>query len=237
MQAITRAAKLCRSRTLRGIPSAYKSGNAFATTTLRFYSSNSAQSRRKDEAPSFKKIFLIGIIGTVIFVEAVRSLDKNKPKTTYSEQEFADVMSGLRRRVAAFPAGQLDVKFILTGNKKDVEKLVDQYDLLIDPIEVVEHYRSSTNDSYEALLNDLYDRYGAQKYSQNLPKGLLVMLIGRYMKEKCLPNSTVVIINFPSNIQDSIKFENEVSVVSKIYVPHASMGSEVCKYYQTVKKV
>lgn len=223
---------VCGPRLIRGAP--LKN----IANSVRLYSSKSVDSSKKsDEAPGFKKIFLIGIIGSLVFAQVARSLDKNKPKTTYSEQEFDDVMSGLRRRIALFPEGQLDVQFSIPNEKKIPSKIIDHYDICIDPLNVVEQYRNKPDNPYEALLNELYDKYGKEKYFEKLPPGMLVMLIGRYMKEVCRPNDRVIITDFPNTIQDAIKFENEVSVISKILVPNASTESDICKYYQTVNKV
>ena len=125
----------------------------------------------------------------------------------------------------------------IPNEKKIPSKIIDHYDICIDPLNVVEQYRNKPDNPYEALLNELYDKYGKEKYFEKLPPGMLVMLIGRYMKEVCRPNDRVIITDFPNTIQDAIKFENEVSVISKILVPNASTESDICKYYQTVNKV
>lgn len=203
---------------------------------IRFYSSPTNNTKR-DQPPSFKKIFLVAILGTLIFVQAANSLDKNRPKTSYSETEFENVMQGLKRRVAIFPAGQLDVQFVLSSDVESLKKRMNGSGVFIDPASVVEYYRTSKNDPYEALLNDIFTEQHSADYLSKLPPGMLVMLIGRYMKEKCSPHDQIFIINFPHTIKEAIKFENEVSVISKILVPKDEVESDICKYYQTVNKV
>ncbi|SCW01876.1 LAFE_0E09230g1_1 [Lachancea fermentati] len=196
----------------------------------------STRSRNINDSPSFKKIALVGVIGTVIFVQAVKSLDKSKPKNTYSEEEFENVMMGLRRRVALFPAGQLKLTFIAPG--VSMKKVAIEKDAkLISPREVVEYYRSLPNDKYQALLEDIRSSHDPETYFYDLPKGLLVMLIGRYMKENCKTGDAVYIVDFPKDIQDAIKFENEVCVVDKLYVGKTGENTDLAKYYQTVNKV
>ncbi|CCD26487.1 Aim36p NDAI_0H03140 [Naumovozyma dairenensis CBS 421] len=196
------------------------------------------------EYPGFKKIFLLGIIGTVIFVEAVRSLDRNKPKT-YSNEEFDNVMSGLRRKTTMFNEGDLDIQFFLSNDTKEVEKLKNQYGgsvIILNPLDVAEYYRMNPNDQYEPLLNEIYDQFKDESYIEHLPLGMLVMLIGRYMNDgfKLGNNhSKIIIVNFPKDIKDAIKFENEIAVVSKILIPKDSelINTDICKYYEGVDKV
>ena len=68
-----------------------------------------------DEFPSFKTIALVGLVGTAIFVKAVESLEQNKPKTTYTLEEYDNVMSGLKRRVAIFGQEELSLKCVQPG--------------------------------------------------------------------------------------------------------------------------
>ncbi|CCF56789.1 hypothetical protein KAFR_0B04930 [Kazachstania africana CBS 2517] len=207
-------------------------------------SSSRAYSKRpitdaREDAPSFKKIFLIGIVGTVIFVAAARSLDKNQPKTSYSAEEYEQVMKGLRRRVTLFKPGELEVIFVPTGDlasvqkyyKKDLEKM--KY---IEPKEIVNLYRNRTDGKYQALLEDIWEMY-ADDSVNNLPPGLLVSLLESYMKETCQIGDKVVITNFPRTMKDAIKFESEVSVITNIIIPRNEADSDICRYYDTVSKV
>ncbi|CAI4035628.1 hypothetical protein SMKI_13G2780 [Saccharomyces mikatae IFO 1815] len=197
----------------------------------------------KIDAPGFKKIFLVAIIGTVIFVKTVKSLDKNKPKTTLSEEEFENVVKGLKRRVAIFPQGKVDIRFSLLSSINETEDVLrkSQDDDLsklqfVDPANVIDYYRALKNDRYEALLNEYYDKYGHDTYIDKLPTGMLVMLLGRYMKDNYKAGDRLIVVNFPHSISDATKFENEVSIVSKILVPRKLKGSDICKYYETVGK-
>ncbi|CCE93655.1 Aim36p TDEL_0G02880 [Torulaspora delbrueckii] len=225
-----------RIRVLRasffGLP---KVGRRGVGSGIRWYASPAGYKKGED-APGFKKIFLVALVGTLMFVQAANSLDKNKPKTSFSEEEFENVMNGLKRRVAMFPAGTLNVKFLPSSSESILKTIKAGPAAVIDPIEAVEHFRQQKDGIYEALLNDLKSKYGSD-YTKKLPSGMLVMLIGKYMKEKCSMNDEVVIVNFPDTIKDAIKFENEVCTVSKVLVPKIDTDSEVCRYYETVHKV
>ncbi|QHS75427.1 Aim36p [Saccharomyces paradoxus] len=221
----------------------------FSPSLLRArYSSTSGSTKTsnkpaKIDAPGFKKIFLVAIIGTLIFVKTVQSLDKNKPKTTLSEEEFENVVKGLKRRVAIFPQGKVDIKFSLSPSIEETRKILQKSQgddiselRFVDPAKVIDYYRTSKDDRYEALLNDYYKKYGPDTYIYNLPTGMLVMLLGRYFKENFKSGDKLVVVNFPHSISDATKFENEVSIVSKILVPRKLSGSDICKYYETVGK-
>lgn len=197
------------------------------------YATKTANSRKRDELPSFKKLALVGVIGTVIFVEAVKSLDKNQPKNSYSESEYAEVAKGLRRRKAIFAPGEINVQLATQGVPT---KQLGTRGKVVDPSEIVEYYRQQEGDKYQALLNELLDSHG-KHYVEKLPSGMLVMLVGRYLKEVCNGADNVVIANFPLNLKDAIKFENEVCVVDKVLFTESNAGNDLAKYFQTVDKV
>lgn len=197
----------------------------------------STKSPRGDELPSFKKIAVVGLLGTVIFVQTVKSIEKRKPKTSYSEAEFENTMAGLRRRIVLFPQGQFNLNFVLPGVRLKAQQLEGDQVKVISPSEVIEYYRTLAGSKYEALLNDLRNQHGPESYAEKLPPGMTVMLLGRYMKEKCSPGDTLYIIDFPTNIKDAIKFENEVAVVNAVFASEKDQDSDIIKYYQTVEKV
>ncbi|KAL3234380.1 Altered inheritance of mitochondria protein 36, mitochondrial [Nakaseomyces bracarensis] len=192
------------------------------------------------ELPSAKKLILIALGGTAIFVGVVNSLDKQQPKNSYSEAEFENLTKGLKRKVALFPNDSVSVYCVMNSDANAVQKRVNvQRDQIkvVDPYNVVESHRTTTDDRYEALLNNLYDRYGAQEYFERLPQGLLIKLLSLEMKEKCETGDTIIVTNFPQSIKDASAFETDIASVSKLYVPKELQQSDVCKYYQTVDKV
>ncbi|CAI4048484.1 Aim36p SKDI_13G2860 [Saccharomyces kudriavzevii IFO 1802] len=212
----------------------------------RYSSTNESASSPKPpriDAPGFKKIFLVAVIGTLIFVKTVQSLDKNKPKTTLSEEEFENVVKGLKRRVAIFSQGEVDIKFSLLPSVDETRRILGKSQCneisepqFVDPVKVIDYYRTLKDDRYEALLNECYNKYGPDTYIDNLPTGMLVMLLGRYLKENYKGGDELMIVNFPHSISDATKFENEVSIVSKILIPKELEDSNICKYYETVGK-
>lgn len=208
---------------------------------VRFKSTNKAPPRASDgsELPSAKKLVMIGLAGTLVFVGAVNSLDKQQPKNSYSESEYENLTKGLKRKIALFPNDSLEVYCVMRNDdvKRVQKKLAKQNAKVIDPYQVVEKHRTTADDRYEALLNNLYDRYGSEEYLQQLPKGLLIKLLSLEMKNQCTAGDTVIVTNFPKSIKDASLFETDIANVSKLYVPDQLKQSDVCKYYETVDKV
>ena len=213
----------------------------------RYSSTNNSTTKNnkpaKIDAPGFKKIFLVAIIGTLIFVKTVQSLEKNKPKTSLSAEEFDNVVNGLKRRMAIFPQGDVDIKFSLLPTVEETKKMLRKTQSndtsepqFVDPVNVIDYFRTLKGDRYEALLNEYYNEYGPGTYVDNLPTGMLVMLLGRYLKENYKAGDKLIVVNFPHSITDATRFENEISVVTTILVPKELKDTNVCKYYETVGK-
>lgn len=205
----------------------------------RKYSSGQKSKAAKDDLPSFKKLIMIGIVGTAIFVKTVGSLDKNKHKTSFSEAEYQQVVNGLKRRVAVFQPGEIDMQLTTIDNIKDAKsKMTSEAPdtKYIDPKDVVEGHRQSAEDRYKALLDNIFAVYG-KEYVYNLPEGLLVNLLIDYVRENITKGDSVVVVDFPRNLKDASIFESEVAVASKIIIPKTQSDTDICKYFDTVDKV
>ncbi|KAG0670814.1 Altered inheritance of mitochondria protein 36, mitochondrial [Maudiozyma exigua] len=194
----------------------------------------------QEELPSFKKLILIGLAGTAVFVLAVRSLDQNKPKTSYSEEEYQQVLNGLKRKVAIFQPGEIDMQLTTLPDIKAAEKRLSKQEIqstiFIDPKDIVDNHKNTPDDKYKALLENIYKVY-ANDYYYHLPQGLLVALMLDYVKENVHKDDKVVIVDFPKTIKDASNFESEIAVISKIYIPKDESEDPVCKYFETVNKV
>lgn len=194
---------------------------------------------REQEFPGFKKIFLASIIGTGIFVLAVKQMDHRKPKTEYTEAEYANVMNGLKRRVALFQPGEININVYLAGARVPKSGKTDSC-LNIVPSSVVQFYKDEPEGAYEPFLNELYASRSQETLDESslaaLPSGMLVSLIGKYMKLKAKRGDTVNILNFPASMKDAFQLENEIGIIDHIYVPKNQEESDICKYFQTVDK-
>lgn len=223
-----------QSNTLRG---------SLIPTGTRTYASSSKRKPVDDSENvlSPKTIFLVGVIGTAIFVKAVDSLDKKKPKLSYSDVEFEEIVDGLRRKVTIFKPGEINVYFALFDDvvtaKENLGEKAQNYQY-INPREVVDQHRLSAGDEdrYKALLENIYAKYG-EDFMDHLPHGLLVALLGAYMKEHVSQGANVVIVNFPRVIHDAIDFEGDVCTVARMIAPKTDKEVDVCKYYETVNRI
>jgi len=123
---------------------------------------NSKKTPAADELPSFKKLIMIGLAGTAVFVFAVRSLDQNKPKISYSEEEYQQVMNGLKRKVAVFQPGEIDMQLTTLPDVKSAKDWLSKKDddistiNFIDPKDIVDSHKNNSEDRYRALLENVY---------------------------------------------------------------------------------
>ncbi|SMN19206.1 similar to Saccharomyces cerevisiae YMR157C AIM36 Protein of unknown function [Maudiozyma saulgeensis] len=206
------------------------------------YSSSKSNKAPADELPSFKKLIMIGLVGTAVFVLAVRSLDQNKPKTSYSEEEYQQVVNGLKRKIAIFQPGEIDMQLTTLPDIKSAKNKLPKADgdippiHFIDPKNIVDIHKNDSNDKYRVLLENIHKIYG-NDYYYNLPEGLLVALMLQYIRDNVKPNEKVVIVDFPKSIKDASNFESEIAVVSKVIIPKDQSETDICKYFETVDKV
>ncbi|KAL6948820.1 hypothetical protein ACO0QE_001293 [Hanseniaspora vineae] len=210
-------------------------------------SSTNAQGKQSS-GPGIKKIALVGLIGTAIFVQAAESLEKAKPKNSFTEAEYNTyVMNGLRRKkLMLSPESFPPIKFLLNAQGAAAAKILSEDNVyVVDPVTVVEYYRSNETSKYEALLNEIFQRNGSNKdiLPEKLPQGMICMLIGRYIQDHNLAENiesktSIIIKNFPKNLKEAIKFENDVGNVKSIIVGENDPAqSDIVDYYDTVKKV
>ncbi|KAL6944567.1 hypothetical protein ACO0RG_001304 [Hanseniaspora osmophila] len=204
--------------------------------------------KKQSSGPGIKKIALVGLIGTAIFVQAAESLEKSKPKNSFTEEEYNTyVMNGLKRKKLMLnPESFPPIKFLLNAQGATAQKkLSDDSAYVVDPVNVVEYYRSNETSKYEALLNEIFEKNGSNKdvLPEKLPQGMICMLIGRYIQDHTLSDkieskSSIIIKNFPKNLKEAIKFENDVGNVKSIIIGESDAAqSDIVGYYDTVKKV
>ncbi|AMD21723.1 HFL133Wp [Eremothecium sinecaudum] len=190
---------------------------------------------RPDEMPKFRNLIIVSVIGTLIFIQAVNAVDKNKPKNSFSEDEYSRIMSGLKRKISIFSQGDITVH--LVPSTISTNKLPDYKESkIIEVRDVAEYYRKQENDRYQALLDETFNVH-KENYLSKLPVGTIAMLLGRYMKDRCQKGDTVYVVGFPDSIKEAIKFETEVSVVSSVISNKTTQDFELVKYFQTVDKI
>ncbi|CCH59399.1 hypothetical protein TBLA_0B05720 [Henningerozyma blattae CBS 6284] len=196
----------------------------------------------------FLKIMFVGVVGTGIFMATVKTLNK-KPKTSYSEQEYANVVGGLRRKIAVFPNNEVNVHFIVASDGNTAK--IDKSFIKVIPLEVAESIRKDENNKYQALLQEYYEKYNddTSKYFENLPVGMMASLLGQYLKNNSKPGDNIALIGYPLTIKEANIFENDVVEISKLVVSQKYLEDldandltaqrifDLVSYYDTVGKV
>ncbi len=138
----------------------------------------------------------------------------------------------LKRRKAIFTQDEKSVWFLKSDDPEKLKSLkIDGFEIL-DPNVLLEKEKQDKDSLYYALLNDA-------EY-ETLPTGLLVDLISKQLKAS--DSKKFIVINYPSDIKESVKFEEKVVTVKKLIHLKSSQDKgddddDVVKYYKTVNKV
>lgn len=200
------------------------------TSTRRYLSERSKPD--PDKGPRFRNFIAIGIISYVILAQVVEAVNKQNPRPkSMSESEYIKQQMKLKRRKALFTQEQKSVWFIKSDDSEGLKSLkIDGYEI-IDPSVLLDHEKQDKDSLYHALLNDP---------TFKIPTGLVVDLIAK--KLQASEGTKFIVINYPDNIKESVKFEERIVTIKKLIHLTSNEGSkseedDVVKYYKTVNKV
>lgn len=191
------------------------------------------QSTKPDpnRGPRFRNFIAIGIISYVILAQVVEAVNKNNPKPkTMSEREYQIQQLKLKRRKAFFTQDDKNVWFVKSNtDEQSLEGLkLDGFEV-INPNDLIEAEKKDETSLFNALLND--------PETKEIPVGLIVDLILKKLKSS--ESKKFLVINYPTDIKESVKFEEKVVTIKKlIYLKNSEKDDDdVVKYYKTVGKV
>ncbi|CAM9024419.1 unnamed protein product [Wickerhamomyces anomalus] len=215
---------LCQQSTLRSIRT---------PTPLLKRCINNSSKPDPDRGPRFRNFIALGIISYVILAQVVEAVNKENPRNkSMSESEYFKQQMKLKRRKAIFTQDEKSVWFLKSDDPEKLKSLkIDGFEIL-DPNVLLEKEKQDKDSLYYALLNDA-------EY-KTLPTGLLVDLISKQLKAS--DSKKFIVINYPSDIKESVKFEEKVVTVKKLIHLKSSQDKgddddDVVKYYKTVNKV
>ncbi|CCH44680.1 hypothetical protein BN7_4248 [Wickerhamomyces ciferrii] len=196
-------------------------------------SKNNQPSKDPNKSVRFRNFIAIGIISWVILAQVVEAVNKEqKGSRSMSESEYFKQQMKLKRRKALFTQEEKQVYFVKADkNQDDLKELkLDGFEL-IDPSKLVEREKNDKESLYNALLND--------PDTKTLPTGLLVDLISKELKNN--ESKKFVVINYPPDIKESVKFEEKAVTIKKLIHlsddKESKVEDDVLKYYNTVNKV
>lgn len=186
-----------------------------------------------NRGPRFRNFVAIGIISYVILAQVVEAVNKENPKPrSMSESEYQKQQMKLKRRKAFFSQDDKKVWFVKSdADEESLKNLkLDGFEV-INPNDLIEAEKKDEESLFNALLND--------PETKKLPIGLLVDLILKKLKSS--ESKEFIVINYPPDIKESVKFEEKVVTIKKlIHLKKSETEQEdddVVKYYKTVGKV
>lgn len=191
-----------------------------------------------NRGPGLKNLIAIGILGTIVLVKVVDTINEQNPRPrSLTESEYRKQQQRLKRLKCMFRPDEKPVYLLRARggkvSKSEVQQLkqFSQFEI-VDPDELVNREKSDPNSQYFSLLND--------PSIKKLPFGLKSALIGAYLKQHDQPGTNFLVINFPENIKESVKFEENIVTIKKLLDVNetgSSAYNELVSYYKTVDKV
>ncbi|CAK7905647.1 hypothetical protein CAAN1_14S04324 [[Candida] anglica] len=198
--------------------------------------------KKKDDGPKVRYLFYTFFLSTALLVLVSSRVEKKtKPVTNFSEKDFEEreEISNLKRRHKIVPANERSkVKFYVLPYVHDdetVNKLATRDVFagtvvkVLDPAELLEQERTDESRRYSFLLQDL------AASGKPLPKGLITGVlknrIEEYLKQEQenLQPTTFLIKNYPQSTDEAIKFENDISDITRCISYHFDFLNELPK--------
>ncbi|KAI5960182.1 AIM36 [Candida pseudojiufengensis] len=196
-------------------------------------------SKQKKE-PRIRYIIYVVIISWVFIWFVSGQVDKKKPTQYLTEREFQEYEknTGIKRRNKLISSNlNKNYKFyvipFITSEEEiqKIEKSMLKHDpskkvKIIDPQELIKEEKNDDGKRYSALLNEL------DTTKKPYPPGLITAIIKEYIKfyintREGTFDTNFLIINYPQTTNEAIKFENDISNISKCFVMHFDMLNEL----------
>lgn len=177
---------------------------------------------------------MIGVVSFGILGLVVQQVDKNKPKNEFTEDEYNKmVQNGLKRKIKIIPDSDNNEIYLAphtTGSKIKAQKLEGVFVLDLEDLKQAQKLVKLSR--YGPLLLE------CEEYKAPVPVGVESSIIGleiQKIKQEHPEARKFLICGFPLSINESIKFEDKVATVTKLFVP-STTDDPVADYFNTVKK-
>ncbi|ODV63995.1 Aim36p ASCRUDRAFT_5891 [Ascoidea rubescens DSM 1968] len=232
----------------RFVSSPLKTVKPFYAQNLRFnqkkYYSNNAANTSKSPTGIVLSILFISVASCFAVYYTAKSLE-NPSKSKITESDLQDHINGLKRKKTMFQAFEVNIDLLPGENlkKDDVKKIVGDSVFVIDPPELINRERAQGLDAfYGPFLIELQER------NAPIPAAVTVNIIGKEIKKikKEQENDEsdkilkFLVINFPQDLEQSIKFERDVKTadsIIKVEDIKNDVGNKVFQYFETVDKI
>lgn len=177
--------------------------------------SRRAYSAGRQEPPKMRYIALVAVLGSGAFVLAANSLDRKKPKTQITEEEYEQEKqrNKLRYKKGAFGTDEVSVVFVLggpgAGKGTQCANIVNDFGFVhLSAGDLLREEQKNPESQYGELIAS-YIREG-----KIVPQEITIALLQNAMKQ-AIANKGItkfLVDGFPRKMDQAIKFEDEVAV-------------------------
>ncbi|CDK28207.1 unnamed protein product [Kuraishia capsulata CBS 1993] len=206
-----------------------------------------------DKGPQFRHFLAVGLVGTMIFGLVVKRIDEQdsssslaKRKNSFSEEEW-DAYLKTQQRTKMFEEG--DFYLVPQGkNLKGVQDVIAKVSaegsepVVVDLNKLIKAQLEDPNSKYGTLLRQSFESEEPEapgceyKFNYTLAHGIFTQLVKRELETK-KDSKVFVLLNYPNNIKEAIKFETDIATCTKLLVLDDDSKDDVIDYFQTVDKV
>jgi hypothetical protein len=181
----------------------------------------------------FRTFISVSIFASILLTQVVDAVNQEKPRGQrggMSEAEYYKQQQRLKRKIAMFSPDEKQVLLWKNGEISqigNIEQLNEHGVAVIDPVKLVDLEKQDKESKFYDLLND--------PELKELPRGLVVDLIGKFIKES--KQEKFLVVGFPPDVKESIKFEDKIVTIKNLVITDQSdENDDVYRYYKTVNK-
>lgn len=215
-----------------------------------------ASQRRNVDKIEWKWFLLVAAFGTMVYVNVMQRIQEQdhsknleKYKKTFTEDEWNKYISEIQKKHLTLEKGEECYLLPVTnGNSKDsevVKQIVEKLGAkVIDLNELVE--RQLEGGKYHILLKENLETHDpkangfAYSFTYRLKPGIFTQLVSDEIKKEkdADPGAgRFLLLNYPPNIKEAIKFEQNVCSRDTLLVLKDEEDNNVVEYFETVDKI
>lgn len=179
---------------------------------FRSYSSNTGG---RQEPPKMRYFALVALLGSGAFIVAANTLDRKKPKTEITEEEYEQEkqQNKLRNKRGPFSKDEVSVVFVLggpgSGKGTQCANIVRDFGFVhLSAGDLLREEQKNPDSKYGELI-DSYIKEG-----KIVPQEITIALLQKAMKNTIAEKGITkfLIDGFPRKMDQALKFEDEVAV-------------------------
>lgn len=217
---------------------------------------------KTDNKIEFKWFLLVGVFGTMVYITVMQRIQEQdhsknieRYKKTFTEEEWEKYINEIQKKQLTLENNEECYLIPFTFNNKNYEKSINvtidklggkENIGLIDLNELVDN-QLKNNSKYHILLEhtfedeDLNSSGFKYKFNYKLKPGIFTQIVNDEILRLKSENPKIgrfIILNYPPNIKEAIKFEQNISNKDVLLVLDNKLNdSDIVQYFDTVDKV